>query len=167
MSLSKFADENVKTLNKRNFVPINDEDLKKFHQETQNKHTKKAERAAEAQFKAYLKTQAGYADDDCEFWEYEAPELDKHLSRIWHAVRQNDIDPDTKEPKKYKVQSLRTLRYSLQRVLKEKSINKKHDIICSSAFAASQSAFEDACKKLKEEGFGFITPTDEISPQGN
>ena len=166
MSLSKFVKETLKGPKKRNFVPITDKDIEATHNEVQNKNTKKAEKAAESQFKAYLQTQAGYSNDDCEFWDYEAAELDKHLSRFWLAVRQTEIDPETKEPKKYKVQSLRTLRYSLQRVLKEKGTNRKHEIINGESFTNSRIAFEDACKKLKEEGFGFTTPTEEILPQG-
>ena len=56
------------------------------------------------------------------------------------------------------------MRYALNRVLREEGIG--YDIITDPAFRKSQIAFTDCCKELKEEGYGFIKPTDEISAEG-
>ena len=154
MSLSKLQP------NER-FQDISDSDLIKFHQSVQKKNTKKNDKSAERQFCEYLSTQ----NSNVNFWDMDASELNGHLSKFWFAARQSKIDPKTQQPKKYMVQTLRTIRYSLQRVMKEKG--SAFDIITDKEFRKSQTAFNDACKQLKEEGYGFIKPTDEISPEGN
>ncbi|CAB4044441.1 threonine dehydratase biosynthetic, chloroplastic, partial [Paramuricea clavata] len=74
--------------------------------------------------------------------------LDKHLAKFWFAAK-------TKDGHKYKVGSLQTIRYSLNRALK--SFGHKFDITkreCT-AFTSSIKAYEDASKELKQEGKGF------------
>ena len=66
--------------------------------------------------------------------------------------------------KKYTVQSLKSLRYGLKRVLKHK--NYPHNILTSELFASSQNLFEDACHELKKEGLGSITHFPEITASG-
>ena len=101
---------------------------------------------------------------DCsDFWNFDAFDLNCHLSKFWFAVRQTELDLETQQPKKYKVQSLKTLRYSLNRVCKEKGL--KHNIIFGPDFTDSQIAFDEACKQLKAQGCGFVTPTEEIQPE--
>ena len=154
MSLSKLVGSN-------RFENISDSDIVKFHQNVQKKNTKKNDKSAERQFCDYLSTQ----NANCNFWDMDASDLIGHLSKFWFATRQNKIDPKTGKPKKYMVQTLRTIHYSLQRVLKEKGSD--HDIITDKDFRKSQTAFNDACKQLKQEGYGYIKPTDEIAPEGN
>ena len=154
MSLSKLSAE-------ERFEDITDEIVEQKHFEVQKKNTKKNEKSAEKQLRDYLTLKG------CEhtrFWEFEPKFLDSHLSRFWFAARQSKIDESTKKPKKYKVQSLKTLRYALNRVLKEKHFEL--DIITSTDFRKSQIAFTDTCKELKEQGYGFVKQTDEILPEG-
>ena len=154
MSLSKLQP-------KDRFHPVSDEILAEKHVKVQKKNTVKNDKAAEKQFREYLSVK------DCQhtrFWEFPKDELDKYLSHFWFAARQNKIDETTNQPKKYRVQTMKTLRYALNRVLREHGIT--FDIITDPDFRKSQTAFSDCCKELKEEGFGFVTPTDEISPEG-
>ena len=142
------------------FKQITDSEIAKIHSDVQKKNTKKNDKAAERQFCEYLATQGM----DCNFWDMSPETLEGHLSKFWFAARQTKIDPKTNQPKKYMVQTLRTIRYALQRVLREKG--KECDIIVDKDFRKSQTAFTDACKQLKEEGYGYIKPTDEIDPEG-
>ena len=162
MSLSKFSTEiGIKT-KKRTFIEVNDEYVKEAHQAVQNKNSKKGEKSAETAFTQYLETVKCDRNDS---WNFLSTELNAHLSKFWFAVRQAELDPETLLPKKYKVQSLKTLRYSLNRVCKERSL--KHNIIFGPDFTESQVAFDNACKQLKAEGYGYVIPTKEITPQGN
>ena len=157
MALSKPLD--VKS---KRFADISEEDLVFKHAKVQRKNTKKGELSAQRQFQEYLQ-ETGSAST--EFWLFEPLELDLHLSKFWFAARQDKADPTTGERKKYKVQSLKTLRYGLKRFLFEKGHN--YDITKSDQFRKSQLTFQDACRELKDEGLGFITPTEEITPSGN
>ena len=154
MSLSKLSGAD-------RFKDITESDIQQFHKDVQKKNTKKNDKSAEHQFCEYIATQG----ESLEFWSIEPEILDSLLSKFWFAARQNKIDPKTQQPKKYMVQTLRTIRYSLQRVLNEK--NSGYDIITDKEFLKSQTAFNDACKQLKEEGYGYIKQTDEITPEGN
>ena len=143
------------------FQPVTDQLLAQKHVKVQKKNMVKNDKAAEKQCREYLNVQ------DCDhtrFWEFCKEDLDKHLSHFWFAARHNKIDKKTNEPKKYRVQTLKTLQYVLNRVLHEHGIT--FDIITDSDFRKSQTAFTDCCKELKKEGYGFITPTDEITPEG-
>ena len=146
---------------KDRFNHISDDNLREKHIKVQKKNTKKNDKAAERQFRDYL------AFKECahtRFWEFSKEDLDDHLSRFWFSTRQNKIDETTNQPKKYCVQTMKTMRYALNRVLRENGIG--FDIITDSSFRKSQIAFSDCCKELKEEGYGFIKPTDEIIPEG-
>ena len=167
MSLSKFekVDLNEKKVTKgkkRHYdSSVTDDFVTKKHFELQNKDTKRAERAAEKAFNDYL---VSIEAEDFEFWNFEVDFLDNLLCKFWFAVRQTEIDEETKKPKHYKVGSLKSLCYALNRVLKERG--KKYDIIFDPLFNGSQTAFADACKDLKAKGLGFVKPTDEILPNG-
>ena len=154
MSLSKLQP-------KDRFQHVNEEILAEKHVKVQKKNTKKNDKAAERQLKEYL---AVKQCDDVDFWNFSKQDLDNHLSHFWFATRQNKVDEVTKEPKKYRVQSMKTMRYALNRVLREHGCT--FDIITDCEFRKSQIAFSDCCKELKEEGYGFVTPTDEILPEG-
>ena len=131
------------------------------HQKVQKKNTRKNDKVAERQFHDYLSFK------ECahtRFWEFTKEDLDNHLSHFWFSTRQTKVDETTKEPKKYRVQTLKTIWYALNHVLREEGVS--YDIITDPAFRKSQTAFTDCCKELKEEGYGFITPADEITPSG-
>ena len=162
MSLSKFEVKLDKKSKKRTFIEVDETYLKEVHKETQNKNSRKGEKSAQTALIQYLEL-VNYERKD--FWDFPASELNNLLSKFWFAVRQAELDPDTNEPKKYKVQSLKTLRYSLNRVCKERGM--KHNIIFGTDFTECQVAFDDACKQLKSQGYGYVTPTQEIKPQGN
>ena len=164
MSLSKIQqkmNESEKKQRKRYFEDITDQYVSEQHAENYNKNTKKGENLAERQFRQYIQMQGL---DESDFWDFTPESLNPLLSKFWFAVRQNDIDPETEKPKKYKVQSLKTLRYSLNRVFREHG--NRYDIITNEKFIPSQIAFNDACKQLKSEGYGYVTPTEEISAEG-
>ena len=109
MSLSKIATNNEITVNKskkQTYAQVSDAFADLQHEQQVSKHSKRGERGAEKALTQYLETL------DCEdfcFWEFDASFLDNILAKFWFAVHQTDIDPDTKEPKRYRVQSLRTL----------------------------------------------------------
>ena len=139
-------------------MEITDDTLQSKHLEYQNKNTKKAEKTAKKQFMEYL---AEIGCDSTDFWTYDECDLDLHLAKFWFAARQEKVDNDTGESKKYKVQSLKSLRYAMKRFLMENG--KTYDIITDGRFRKSQTAFEDACKELK--GLGFIEPLERSHPQ--
>ena len=154
MSLSKLQP-------KDRFDVVKDKILEEKHIKVQKKNTKKNDRAAERQFCEYLSLQEC---DNTRFWEFTKEDLDHYLSLFWFATRQNKIDEATQECKKYKVQTIKTMQYTLNRVLREHG--NAFDIITDSGFRKSQTAFTDYCKELKEEGYGYVKPTDEILPEG-
>ena len=164
MSLSKVAVKSVTTkkTKKRTYdLTVDNEFIQKKHLEVANKNSKRSEKQAEVAFTQYL--EAIDAQDFC-FWDFEPEFLDDLLAKFWHAVRQTEKD-DSGKAKNYKVQSLKTLRYSLNRVLKERG--RRHDILLGEKFTASRSAFEDRCKELKALGLGYIDQKNEISSSGN
>ena len=99
-----------------------------------------------------------------DFWTYDEYDLDRYLAKFWFAARQEKVDKDTGESKKYKVQSLKSLCYVLKRFLLKKG--REYDIITDGKFRKSQIAFDDACKELKAQGLGFMEPFREISHTG-
>ena len=72
-----------------------------------NKNTKKSERLAEKAFRQYLDSQDITETD---FWDFTPECLNPVLSKFCFAVWQTDVD-DHNEPKRYKVQSLKTLSF--------------------------------------------------------
>ena len=141
---------------------INEDTLQEKHRKLQKKNTVKGELSAQRTFGQYL---IACRCNDVKFWDFEPEYLDRKLSTFWFAARQDKVDPATGDYKKYKVQSLKSLCYGLNRLIKEKG--KMYDIITDPQFIKSQIAFSDACKELKEEGLGFIDPTKDILPTGN
>jgi hypothetical protein len=137
------------------FQQISDEDLKIRQDSLKNNNTTKNEKKAEGIFKEYF-IQIGEEDN---FYEFSEEKLDKHLAKFWFAAR-------TKDGHKYKVGSLQTIRYSLNRALK--SFGHKFDITkreCT-AFTSSIKAYEDATKELKQEGKGFTKNHEAINTAG-
>ncbi len=132
-----------------------DEDLKIRQESLQNNNTTKNEIKAEGIFKEYL-IQIGEEDN---FYEFSEEKLDKHLAKFWFAAR-------TKDGHKYKVGSLQTIHYGLNRALKR--FGHKFDITkreCT-AFTSSIKAYEDATTELKQEGKGFTKNHEAINTAG-
>ena len=103
-------------------------------------------------FKLYLE-HLGLKDTD--FFKFTKPELDKHLATFWWNAC-------TQKGKKYKANSLDTLRHELKRAIN--AYGHEFDITdkkCMS-FTKSQKAFETAKKDLKQSGKGHA----EIAPAG-
>ena len=59
---------------------------------------------------------------------------------------------------------MKTVHYSVNRILWEKETT--FDIITDSEFRKSQTSFVDCCEELKEEGYGYVKPIDEILADG-
>ena len=155
MALSKLLDFQC-------FENITDDNVQEKHNKVMKRNTVKGEKTAQKQLREYL---AFVGESDTKFWEYTCEQLDSHLTKFWFAARLEKSDPATGKPKKYKIQSLKTLCYPLKRFLIEN--NFKHDIIVSQHFQRSQIAFQDACKELKQEGYGLVTHTLDIKHHGN
>ncbi len=121
----------------------------------ENKQTKTKEKTAVEQFTAYLEW---CEEPEKNFWEFPVEKLDDYLATFWFNVR-------TQKCELYKGKSLKGIRYSLNRALKEKGL--KYDITSkNSPFTKSLKAFEDAKKELKKEGKGFVNHRPEIPPKG-
>ena len=144
----------------KHFEEFTDEQLAVKRLKVQNKNTIKSNNSTSKQFQAYLK-QLNQEED---FWEYDAQSLNSYLGKFWFAAQQLKLDKNGQE-KKYTVQSLHSLHYGLQRVLKDH--NYPHNIITSELFSTSQELFDDACRELKKEGLSNIHHYPEIKPSGN
>ena len=144
----------------KQMVLYNDDEIQEKRAKVQRKNTKAADKSTSKQLLIYL-NQIGCRTED--FWTLDTDELDAILAKFWFAARSNKVDEKGIQ-QKYMIQSLRSIRYGINRVLKEKKYG--YDITTSEKFSESQKAFEDACKELKEEGFGHISHTPEISPEG-
>ena len=114
------------------WTDITDSDIEKIHIQVKKKNTKKNEKSAEHQFCKYLSTQGA----DLDSWDMDPELLDTFLSKFWLTARQTKIDLKTQEPKKYMVQILRTIRYSLEGILNEK--DTEMNIITKKKFGKSQ-----------------------------
>ena len=86
-----------------------------------------------------------------EYWLMDEPELDQILSKFWFEGR-------TTEGKHYKIASLESPRYGLNRILHEKG--HKFDIVHGPSFSKSR-------KCLKSKGYGVRISCKEIKPKGN
>jgi hypothetical protein len=138
----------------KRFEAISNEQLKQRQHNLENKNTTDNEKKAERLFKQYL----AEIGEDLNFCEFNEEKLDKHLAKFWFPAR-------TKNGQKYKIGSLETIRYSLNRVLKR--YGHKFDITkreCT-AFTASIKAYEDAMTELKQEGKGFTKSRAAVSPE--
>ena len=115
------------------------------------KNTKKSE--TNVNDMAHLK-QKGKQQD---YWNYEECELDKVLGKFCFEAK-------NKKGEKYRVSSLRHLRYGLNRRLKRHG--HAYNIITSESFSNSQEKFNDACLYLKSLGKGYVKHYKEIKSSG-
>ena len=146
-------------MSERRFQEYSEEEIEVKRCKVQKKNTLKSDISAANQLQAYLR-QTKQSED---FWTFEPEYLDKILGKFWFSACQTKLN-DKGEEKKYTVQSLKSLRYGIKHVLKEKKY--KFNILTSDAFAESQQLFEDACRELKSEGLGKINHYPEIKPRG-
>lgn len=135
---------------KQRFIHHSDEEMQEKQEKLQNSNTIANEKKAVRAFKAYLEE---IGEENTDFFTYTEEELDRHLSKFYFSARkENDGDM-------YKISSLESLRYGLNRALKK--YGHKFDITkreCS-AFTKSIKAFEDAKLELKQCGKGVTKNT--------
>lgn len=85
-------------------------------------------------------------------------ELDDVLQEFFVSVRQKDGS-------KYQKQSLDSIRYSINRVLKKIYGPEQCDIIKDPAFAKSRDTYKNYCKTLKAEGKNVVSHYDQVPPE--
>lgn len=139
---------------KRNFVILSDEQVESKKAKLQNDNTIKQEKGAITAFQLFLEASGV---ENIEFWLFPIPYLDKYLGKFFLGV-------EKAEGQKYKLNSLQTFRYALNRVLKKRGL--LCDITKDSAFAGSQRCYAAACLELKEQGLGIVDSAPEINDDG-
>lgn len=138
-------------------VILSDEEIKRKQKTLQNKHTIAAESKADRAFRDFL---AECPDlDSTNFYLFDTEKLDYYLTKFYFGARQKK-DPS----KKYTVSSLEQMRNSLSRSLKW--YGHKFDITKSDEFATSIEANKDACRELKQEGYGHVKSHKSMTPDG-
>ena len=145
---------------------ITDDDLKSMQQSNQNKNTRNQDEKWERVFKLFLKEN----DIDEDFYAFDTKTLSTWLSKLWFGARQDNTrykkekSDESDEPKRYRANNLRAMRYSINRLLKKKG--KQFDVTTSDEFIPCQLAFEDAMKELKSLGLGYVLNHIEVAPDG-
>ena len=139
---------------KKRFKVKSVEEIDAMTEEMANKNTIKQEQRAQRAFEYFLK-EAGA--DSTDFWLYPTEDLDQWLGKFYIGARKEDGEL-------YKLSSMTSLRYGLQRVLNKKGL--KMDILKSAQFKWSQHAFSTASTELVKEGKGGIVSAAEISEAG-
>ena len=151
-------------------VVFSDDQIKQKQQAGKNLNTTKTEERADRAFRNFL-SQCGEVNLD--YWRYEEPELDNYLSKFWFGARKNpesDYESDNDDPERqnlmYSANTMKSFRYSLTRILKQKG--HEYDIMNknSLSFKRSQQAFMDSQKELKALGKAQIHSAPEISEEG-
>ena len=166
------ADATLDKMAKR-FVIINDEELASKSKKAKNENTVRTEKRADKAFTNFL-MEMGVPEQNCDYWNYEEPELDTYLAKFWFGARkqddENSQEQDSSDPElkknMYKATTLRNMRYGLNRILKNKG--HLYDITDkkTASFTKSQQAFNDAIKELKSEGKGDVSSYPEIEEEG-
>ena len=104
---------------------------------------------------------------------YEEPELDNFLSKFWFGARKDpdsDYESDEEDPEHHKLMystnTMKSFRYSLNWILKNKG--HEYDIMSthSLSFKQSQQAFLGSQKELKSLGKAEIHSAPEINEEG-
>ena len=131
------------------------EEIQTVKDSTRKENTEKANKKADRLFVSYLATCKDVKH--LQYWLYEPAELDRILCKFWFKLKMTDGEH-------YCVSSLKHIRYSLNRLLKEKG--HSYSIIKSSQFSKSQQCFDQACSNLKQLGHGYVVPYKEIKPSG-
>ena len=100
---------------RKRFQEFTEEEISAKRKKVQKKNTIKSDKSTGNQLQAYLKQ----ISEPVEFWDYTLDKLNAILGKFWFSARQVKSDQDGND-KKYTVQSLRSIRYGINRVLKEK-----------------------------------------------
>ena len=150
---------------KRRFPTITNDELKTLQTNTENKNTKSQDQKWDKVFKSFLAEH----DMDCDFYAFDIPTLNEWLSKLWFGARQDNSRkkklPETEEEgKRYRANSLHSMRYAINRLLKKSG--RLFDITTSDEFIPCQLANDDAIKELKKLGYGYVVNHVEIIPQG-
>lgn len=140
------------------FATYSDDKFEDIREDQKKKNTLKADRKTEKVFIEYL--QANHSDkvQHYEYWRYEPELLDQISTKYWFEVRQQNGE-------RYNINSLRGLRYGLNRNLQRRRI--KLDLLKSDCFTNCQRSFQDATRQLKQLGLAVGKHYDEIKPAGN
>ena len=128
----------------KHFEDIDDDDLEGIIKNLENANSAKSDRKCEKIFVSDLIEK----DKDPQYWLYDEKESDKILGKFWFKVRQKKVTNTMPI-------ALKILRCGLQRCLTKHG--HEYNIIKSPFFSHSQKLFEDACKLLKKDGYGYIT----------
>lgn len=156
------TDKNATNLKRKidsRFGEYSDDELEEERNKLKRKNTLKSDKKTEKVFVQYLTERwlpTGEIENT-EYRNYSEELLDKILCKYWFEVRQVNSDM-------YNINSMRSLRYSLNRNLKRRG--KKFDLTKSDCFTKNQEAFDDACRKLKLLGYGHVKHYEEIKPKG-
>lgn len=141
----------------RRHVELNDDELDQERQKVKKKNTVKSDRKCDKILIDYLKQVWSTKVENYEYWTYSPELIDKILTKFWFEVRQKNRD-------RYTVNSLKHLRYAINRNFKKKGC--EFDILKSECFSKNQLAFADATKLLKQLGYGVVKHYEEIKPKG-
>ena len=121
------------------FAIRTDEEIAETKQNVQPKNTLNADKKSETVFKEFLK--ANNMTED--FFDFDEETLSKWLSKLWFGARQKQTKDEVKkgEPgKRYQANSLRSMRYAINRLLAKSDRSKNFDIIASEKFISCQRA---------------------------
>ena len=161
--------------NKR-FLVLNSDEIEAKSKKSKNINTDKCERKADRAFTNFL-IALGKDESDLKYWFYDEITLDDCLAKFWFGARKNICedspsdeedagnDPELKS-RMYSANTLKSFRYGINRILKEKG--HLYDIIDkkTASFTKSQKAFSDALKELKSEGKAEVHSYPEIHETG-
>ena len=131
------------------------EELKEKESILENTNTLKKEKRAHLAFTQFLQGITPQLNS-VEYWLYETATLNTYLCQFWLGVRQQD-------GQKYKLNSLQTIMYGINRILKRHGFP---DIHKSDEFSSSRRAFDAAKKELVKEGLGTTDSAPDISEHG-
>lgn len=142
----------------RQFGEIDDDEMEKKREDLKNDNTRKSDKKVEKLFIEYLQARwSETVEENYDYWTYSEQLLDKILCKFWFEARQQNSDM-------YNISSLKAIRYGVNRNLKRHG--KDFDIVKSDCFTKCQEAFQDACRELKQKGYGFVKHYDEIKASG-
>lgn len=136
---------------------IEDNRLEEIREGLKKQNTVKSDKKCDKIFVDYLQHRWIDKVPSLEYWTYDYALLDTILCKFWFEVRQKNKD-------RYTVNSLKHLRYALNRNMKKRG--HKIDLLTSECFTQNQLAFDDASKLLKKIGYGYVKHYPEIKPSG-
>ena len=151
-------------------IVYTEEQIKAKQEGQKNKNTIKTEERANRAFQRFLHD---CGETDLNYWNYDEPDLDGFLSKFWFGARksadsdyESDADDSDKSKLRYTGNTMRTFRYSINRILKGKG--HQYNIIHenSLSFKRSQQALLDSQKDLKCMGKAVIKSAPEVTEQG-